>query len=1018
MPAYRNCCLIIIDCLRADRLSPWGGEIPFLDGRLFTRCISANGWTLLSIASILTGKYPSEHGLLDHSCRIRVPGAAAAFREAGFFTAAIVNNNNLQPEFGFPDGFERYENFPNEDHDSPFRRFQDAVAQASAGPFLLVFHTNIVHDYFLGKPYYRDRAGAEPVPPAGRKPWIAWPKEYHDILRARYDRGIRHCIARIRSEILPLLDLERTLVMVTSDHGEGIYSPRVYHAGRLHNDLLQVPTVILNEQGEDSRLFSQTELWNLIRPRLGLPLETAASSGAARAEDFAYIYRHDLPEGQNRIDYKTSPGLSLQCWYDEHFKTIVARSPVDAYSHVERYDIAADWAETNNLAWGGSAVEQPSRFELFPVGGEKIRQHAEAILAAAQFQMELGAWHDADDLLAPVRELFLPYLGEHAAAVWLRTGMCREALGDFLGAIAAFDCAAGFESLAGSERLSLDYHVAVCNASLGRAAVARARLSDLMPKLARWDGPAAADLRKSARAVLDAIAHDNPPPGDMRQWSIEAPERSAAMPEAIGSAGALPAARATPVSGVNSVGSDNPWLPTSAWAAEMAELELEDAGLPGGLNKLNLTLNRLRLAQFLDEFAADCDVRDFLLLDSLGLAIEARMSSTGLVEDASALPLRPFRLWEYVWLFKALGLAKGRFDVLDLGGPASHVVLLGAIAGNRVTSLDTNPVIVEAGRVCAQALALSALAPQAGDMRDLSRFSDASFDRIICCSVLEHLRAEDQKKALAEMARVLRPGGIIGLTFDYGTPAPGANMYLPPPHEPPRDAQEIRERYLQGGLRVLGNTELEDPVPGSLFRNTTVKYVMGSLFVGRPPVRHVPAPRPAVRRDSVVGAHSIADFPYRCFRRAQDMQHQTYAANEAARRIEELERIAAERREALAAANRESQRLREEAERRAETIRDLERVAAERLEALEAASREAELLRVEAERRLETIREVERVAAERLDLLVATDRAAAEIRAEAERREAALRELTEAIRERERRIEELQGAMERLEGAS
>lgn len=92
--------------------------------------------------------------------------------------------------------------------------------------------------------------------------------------------------------------------------------------------------------------------------------------------------------------------------------------------------------------------------------------------------------------------------------------------------------------------------------------------------------------------------------------------------------------------------------PVSSWAAEMAELEAEDYGLPGGLSCLNLSLNRLRLAQFLDGFSEDADLRDLLLLDSLGIVADAPITSTGLVEDVAALALRPFRLWEYVWLFE------------------------------------------------------------------------------------------------------------------------------------------------------------------------------------------------------------------------------------------------------------------------------------------------------------------------------------------------------------------------------
>ena len=40
-------------------------------------------------------------------------------------------------------------------------------------------------------------------------------------------------------------------------------------------------------------------------------------------------------------------------------------------------------------------------------------------------------------------------------------------------------------------------------------------------------------------------------------------------------------------------------------------------------------------------------------------------------------------------------------------------------------------------------------------------FPDASFDRALCLDVLEHLTFEEQPRALAELARVLRPGGEL-----------------------------------------------------------------------------------------------------------------------------------------------------------------------------------------------------------------------------------------------------------------
>jgi len=40
-------------------------------------------------------------------------------------------------------------------------------------------------------------------------------------------------------------------------------------------------------------------------------------------------------------------------------------------------------------------------------------------------------------------------------------------------------------------------------------------------------------------------------------------------------------------------------------------------------------------------------------------------------------------------------------------------------------------------------------------------FPDASFDRALCLDVLEHLAYEDQPRALAELHRVLAPGGEL-----------------------------------------------------------------------------------------------------------------------------------------------------------------------------------------------------------------------------------------------------------------
>lgn len=47
-------------------------------------------------------------------------------------------------------------------------------------------------------------------------------------------------------------------------------------------------------------------------------------------------------------------------------------------------------------------------------------------------------------------------------------------------------------------------------------------------------------------------------------------------------------------------------------------------------------------------------------------------------------------------------------------------------------------------------------------------YEDASFDAAYSASVIEHIPGDGDTTAMAELARVLRPGGVLALTFPYG----------------------------------------------------------------------------------------------------------------------------------------------------------------------------------------------------------------------------------------------------------
>jgi SAM-dependent methyltransferase len=63
-----------------------------------------------------------------------------------------------------------------------------------------------------------------------------------------------------------------------------------------------------------------------------------------------------------------------------------------------------------------------------------------------------------------------------------------------------------------------------------------------------------------------------------------------------------------------------------------------------------------------------------------------------------------------------------------------------------------------------------ALVLEAADGTKL-HYPDASFDAAVSVSVIEHIPAEGDGAAMRELARVLRPGGILVLTVPYGATA-------------------------------------------------------------------------------------------------------------------------------------------------------------------------------------------------------------------------------------------------------
>jgi SAM-dependent methyltransferase len=128
------------------------------------------------------------------------------------------------------------------------------------------------------------------------------------------------------------------------------------------------------------------------------------------------------------------------------------------------------------------------------------------------------------------------------------------------------------------------------------------------------------------------------------------------------------------------------------------------------------------------------------------------------------------RVWEYPWLWQHLAPLQGRgLRVLDVGSEKSSFPWFLASHGFRVIVSDMLHEYWDIWKHAARALG------EHVDMRlfDATRIDlpTASVDIYLSVSVIEHIA--DKARALAEAARVLKPGGILMLSFDICEPDQG-----------------------------------------------------------------------------------------------------------------------------------------------------------------------------------------------------------------------------------------------------
>ncbi|HSM12777.1 MAG TPA: sulfatase [Thermoanaerobaculia bacterium] len=340
-----NIVLISIDSLRPDHLGLYGYQRPTspeldriaADAVVFERAWSTTTWTLPSHLSMLTGLVPSAHGVRGHGHRL--PESAQLLPEllapAGYRSAAVVSGPFLSARFGYDQGWESYDESlaaaDEESHDYDEVTSEELHGRAVAlldrlapGPFFLFLHSFDVHyDYIPPPPYdtmfdsgYEGAVdGRDFVERTLRRREM--PMRDLEHLVALYDGEIRWVdgwIGRLYDELRRRQLLDRTLVVVTADHGDEFLEHRRFgHSNNLFDTTLRVPLIVRPPGGRPGgeRRAAPASLVDLVPTLLaaagletpagldGRDLLGAAGSGAGPRPVFAELFtnRHAVVAG-------------------------------------------------------------------------------------------------------------------------------------------------------------------------------------------------------------------------------------------------------------------------------------------------------------------------------------------------------------------------------------------------------------------------------------------------------------------------------------------------------------------------------------------------------------------------------------------------------------------------------------------------------------------------------------------------------------------------------------------------
>lgn len=356
----RKALIVIIDAARRREAHEAfaASSLPALARATTATLVAPSCWTVPCIASLLTGLFPSEHGMqwpLDRG-PLRAPTLVDLALRAGR-TFRLISGNRLYapPLIGLP---EHCLTFPTWHHWRPtaflgrtlglmdyggraILREVRRMADARDLPDLMLLHLQEAHHpylppppgispaararYALGHLAYYLSTSAQVWESAARADERAWARA-----RSRYCACLHYAVTIVEGVLRAYQDagaLENALVIITADHGEHLGEHGLAdHQASLHEELVSCPCALiapgLAPGGVIPGQFQHTDLLLTLCRYLGIPtagyrpslrpLDLLDPASHAGGHEFAFMEWTAWGEEQFAMLQRRNPGYDLR----------------------------------------------------------------------------------------------------------------------------------------------------------------------------------------------------------------------------------------------------------------------------------------------------------------------------------------------------------------------------------------------------------------------------------------------------------------------------------------------------------------------------------------------------------------------------------------------------------------------------------------------------------------------------------------------------------------------------------